>query len=286
MKQLNALVRKEWITHRWNILVPTLFALGGALVTLIGIIVNLSINGEVVTVGELPALTANQKGLILWGSGMGGTAFLGFIATLTAIFLADSMLNGGYKRRCELFHLSQPVSFSKIIGAKFGLLYLSQMLQILVIALIGGTVVSLYMSSKLDVPFYWIYTGVFQGAVSMLLPLLFVSSLFWFFSGLFKRKPMFMAILVVAAIDISGAILQKTSGIQIPSLSAYLFKLMSLGINVNIGPSPELNHLLSYQTIVNNTWHDIFDIYALQRVLLSIPLFLAGSWLYKRREIA
>ncbi len=159
---------------------------------------------------------------------------LAFLAMLTGTGMADTMLNSGFKKHCEIFHLSQPVSLPKIIGVKFGLITLGLYLQIVIISLLGVTAAGSYLAIKLGLSVAYAYTGMLQSLISMFFPFLFVVSFYWMFAGIFKNGSFMKSVAIVAGIEIARNILNKATGFHFPSLVSYLGKLGGLGSGVNI----------------------------------------------------
>ena len=219
--------------------------------------------------------------------GIGGSTILTFIAMIAAIVLGDGMLNGGNKRRCDIFHLSQPVSLARIIGTKFGLMSAGLYLQVVVISLLGITATAPFVASKLGLPLSYAYIGVLQGLAGMVLPFLFVCCFFWMFSAIFKHGAFIKAILSVGGIEIARNILNKITGMGFPSLSEYLNLLAGMGREATPKlSSGTLASLGGADNVIQGFWAQSFDAYTWQRIMFIIIFFNVGYWFYRRREIA
>lgn len=286
MKQIKALLIKEWNTHRGALLLPTWFSLGVLGVMLAGFLWALVQGLDLSLFVHIKNIRSEFDKLVLWGMGVGGTTTLAFIAMIGGIVLGDGMLNGGAKRRCDIFHLSQPVSLARIIGTKFGLMTITLYLQVVVISLLGITATAPFVASVLHLPLSIAYTGVLQGLAAMFLPFLFVCCFFWMFSAIFRQGAFFKAILSVAGVELARNILNKIPGIHFPSLALYLNKLA--GISVNNDPDITRHTLATLggaDGVINSFLGQAFDNYTWQRILFCVVFFAAGYWIYRRREV-
>ena len=287
MKQFKALVLKEWRTHWGVLLTPAWLTAGVLLVTLIGFVIAWA-NGLPVMGGnteQYMKMAGEYRSLILWAANVFGATMLSFAAFLALISLPDLLLNSGYKRKCEIFHLSQPVKMSKILLSKYSFMVLGTYLQIVIIALVFGTLVSLYVNSFVGGDFGLVYNGLALGLIGRFLPLLFTASLAWFFAALNKKNYLLMAIVIFAGIEIGVRLINFQVGTHIPSINAYVAKLG--GMNIHVGTNP-MAGLTGNNTMemISQAWRSIFDSYTWQRILWAIVLYLGGSWLYQRREIS
>ena len=287
MKQIKALLKKEWQTHRSALLIPSWFTGGVLLVSLIGVLYALFQGADMTFFVHWKPLKAELDKIVLWGLGIGGSTVLAFVAMIAGIVLGDGMLNGGNKRRCDIFHLSQPVSLARIIGTKFGLLSIGLYAQVAIISLLGISVTAPFVASKLGLPVSYAYLGVLQGLASMALPFLFVCCFFWMASAIFKHGAFIKAILSVGGIEIARVILNRITGMAFPSLSEYLNQLagMSRGSTPELTPAT-LASLGGADSVIQSFWTLAFDAYTWQRILFIIIFFGVGYWFYRRREIA
>ncbi len=284
MKQYKALMIKEWQTHKATILIPVWFTSGAILITLLGMLINLIQGNSIIFQGELPVISALQTNLILWGGNRAGVSMLGFIGMVTAIILGDAMLNGGFKRRCEIFHLSQPVTYAGIVTAKYAMMILSVIAQVFVIGLAGSLVATAYVSNLLHASFLNGMIGFWQGFIDFLFSFVFVSSLFWFFAGAFKRKPFFMAVLILGGIQIATIILNKVAGLSIPSLTGHLIELASMSTTISFGSHSMMP--ADFSELVKTQWSGLLSLNVLLKVIYSVVFFIGGFLCYRRREIA
>jgi hypothetical protein len=282
MKQLRALIMKEWLTNRTNFLLPVWFSVGVYVVSLIGLVLNL-LRGNQLRLAFSPLnLPEEMRSIVMFTSSAGAVGALGIISMISSILLADSLLNGSYKRKCEIFHLTQPVSQAKIIGAKFLFMTLGSMLLMGVVSLVNSLVVSISLRLLTGAHLYFGITAWAQTFIQYLFPFVFVSTMFWFFAAIFKRKSFLMGLLSILAIYTAISILNFTARMEIPSLLAYIFKLST--IQFNLRPEMMQGGMAPLVTIVENRWAQLLDFDSLMRVIYSVIFFLAGSILYCRRE--
>lgn len=284
MKQFKALMRKEWQTHWSTLLIPTWFTAGAIVITIIGMIINLIKGNAMIVSADMPMLTEVQKNLVMWGANRAGISMLGMIGVITGVILADALLNGAYKRRCEIFHLSQPVSYATIVTAKFVLMTLVIVAQVAIIGLTGSLIGTAYAANLLGTSITQGMTGFWQGSIDFVFSFLFVSSIAWFFAGVFKRKSFFMGVLILAGIHIATMLLNWITGLSIPSLTGYILQLASLGVSVSTEQMSM--KLADYNQFISVQWEGLFSLQMMLRAVYSAVLFVLGYVFYRRREIA
>lgn len=283
MKQCKALFKKEWNTHGKAFLIP-LWATGAVYaIALIGWIISLIRGQGITSMMQMQGMPAGYEALTLYGTTVGVTALLGVVAMITAAILADSVINGGFKRRCEILHFSQPVSFLKIIGSKFLLISLAMIIFFGLLSLVNAVVVTLLGRLQLSAGFQYGMLGWLQTFVAMSVTILFICSLAWFFAGLFKHKSFLMGLLVLLGIEVAIAVLNYTAGWHIPSLFAYLGELLTL--QVEFDPETASAQTPSIDQIINLGWDSILSGKTVVKLALSAVFTALGAWLYKNREL-
>ena len=281
MKQFKALLIKEWQTHWATLIAPAWFVCGVYAIGILGLILNLlKGTGSVQVWGSIPL---GMENYILWSSSAGLTMLLGSVGIISAIILADSMLNGGYKRHCEILHLSQPVSLIKIVGAKYLMLTLGMIIQIAAITFVNVLVLSLLMGYNSGASMYVGLSGWIQGFIEIALSLLFTSSLYWFFAGLFKRKSFFMGTLTILAIQVAISILNWTAGFQIPSFLGYIGRLAA--VNISFDPSSATVNSANITALIDSHWQQFMVWDTVMKLVYSIIFYFGGFFLYKHREL-
>ena len=283
MKQYKALLKKEWQTN-WQILLAPLFATAIMyLVAGLGIILSL-VKGNVVQIfHQSHGIPARYASMMLYGSSFASTVILGTVGIIAAIILADNMINGGFKRKCEILHLSQPVAFPKIVIAKYSLLMLGLAIQVGLLSLFTSTLLSWVQHKLFHTELYYGMVGWGQGFIEISLSMLFLGSLYWFFAGMFKSKSFIMGTLLIFALQAMISLFNYTSGIHLPSLLAYLGKMASVELNTSSMQMGNVSH--SFLAYISSKWGMIFSVQTLIKIIYSAIFFFAGSLLYQKREL-
>ncbi|HNZ07678.1 MAG TPA: hypothetical protein PKI63_07785 [Candidatus Cloacimonadota bacterium] len=283
MKQFKALVRKEWQTHRSTILIPLWFTGAVYVIGILGLMINFIREGRLTIVTGGMKVGAMEASVGLYGVSFAMLMMLGMVSIITAIILADGMINGAFKRKCEILHLSQPVSMLKVLGAKYALLVLGTFALSAALSLVNSFVLSGLLNIWMPVHTYYAMVAWAQGSVGMLLSLLVVASYYWLSAAFFKRKSFFMGTLVILGIEIAIAVLNYTGKLGIPSLMDYIAKL--IGIQVHIEPHG-MNALgLNLDDLIALQWKSVISWLTLQKLVLSAVFVAGGYWFYSRREL-
>ena len=283
MKQFRALIRKEWQTHRGTILIPLWFTGAVYVIGILGLMINFIREGRLTIVTGGMKVGAMEASVGLYGVSFAMLMMLGMVSIITAIILADGMINGAFKRKCEILHLSQPVSMLKVLGAKYALLVLGTFALSAALSLVNSFVLSGLLNIWMPVHTYYAMVAWAQGSVGMLLSLLVVASYYWLSAAFFKRKSFFMGTLVILGIEIAIAVLNYTGKLGIPSLMDYIAKL--IGIQVHIEPHG-MNALgLNLDDLIALQWKSVISWLTLQKLVLSAVFVAGGYWFYSRREL-
>jgi len=284
MKQFKALLQKEWRTN-WLILLAPLFCTAGMyLVAGLGILLSLVKGNSIQFFATSKGLPAGFASMMLYGSSFGATVILGTVGIIAAIILADNMINGGYKRKCEILHQSQPVAFHKIVLAKYLLIMLGLAVQIALLSLFTSTLLSWVQHNLLHSDMYYGMVAWSQSFIEITLSMLFVGSLYWFFAGMFKSKSFIMGTLLMVAIQVAISLFNYTSGLHIPSLFAYMGKLASVQLDTSAMQLGKGG--MSFLPFIESRWQQIFSGLSLLKIAYAAVFFLAGSLLYQKRELS
>lgn len=284
MKQCKALLKKEIQTH-WSTLVTPVWFTGGVYVTsLIGLLIGWIKGSSLDWAVSVKHIPKGMEGLIMYSSNYSLTLLLGVVATITAIILADSLINGGFKRKCEILHLSQPVSLSRILGIKYLLMVPGTFLIFAVIALLNAMVVSFLQIWFLDGYFYFGFIAWLQSTLETGFSMMFLSSLFWFFAALYKQKSFFKGVLTLLGIQAVISILNYTAGLDIPSLLGYIGRLASIRFELNGGANPQAMESVFY--LISMKWKLLVSWDNLLKLIYSLIFFGGGFYLYRRRQVS
>ncbi len=284
MKQCKALLTKEFRTHWTTLFMPLWFSGGVYVIAILGFLIAL-LKGEdinfIISVKNVPSTMAN---LFLYSGVYAMNLMLGTVAIISSITLADNLINGGYKRKCEILHLSQPVSLIKILGIKYLLMVVGTLGVFAVTALFNSLVVSQVQAIWGRGSTYFGVVAWLQSTLEISLSLIFLSSLFWMFAGIYKRKSFFMGVLTLFAIQAAISILNWTAGLAIPSLLGYIANLASVRF--------ELNGNMASQTVdsvfnlINHKWALLFSWDSLLKLIYGAVFFVAGGYLYNKRDLS
>jgi ABC-type transport system involved in multi-copper enzyme maturation permease subunit len=284
MKQFHALLKKEWQTNRITLLTPLWFTLGVYVIGLFGLIINLIKGNPLQAEFASHNMPAGMESMVLFSTSAGALAAVGSVAMISAVILADSLINGGFKRKCEILHLSQPVSITKILGAKYLFMTLGTIILLSVISLVNTLGISIFLGYHTGAHMYFGITAWAQTLIQLVFTILFVSSMYWFFAGLFKRKSFFMGTLLILGIQAAISILNYTAGLNIPSLLIYVLRLSTVSPDLNFDTMMQGATQLS--SMIESKWSTILDIDILMRAIYSAIFCFAGGWLYRNRELS
>jgi len=285
MKQCKALIRKEWQTHKGTILIPLWFTGAVYVMGLLGLIINFVREGRITIISGSTKVSALDAAMGLYGVSFAMLMILGMVSIITSIILADGMINGATKRKCEILHLSQPVSMLKVLGSKYSLLVLGTFALSMVLSLINGFVLSGLINIWVPVNTYYAMVAWVQGSIALLLTLVLVASYFWLSAAVFKRKSFFMGSLVIIGIEVAIAILNYTAHLGIPSLMEYIASLLSLQVHIGPQASRLMAPGFGMDQLINLQWQSFLSWQTLLKLVYSAIFFLGGYWFYSRREL-
>jgi len=131
---------------------------------------------------------------------------------------------------------------------------------------------------------YFGLTAWAQFFIQLVFSIAFVSSMYWFFAGLFKRKSFFMGTFLILAIQAAISILNYTAHLNIPSLTGYIIRLSTVQPDVNIGAM--IQSVTELNTYIDNKWYSLFSVTTLMQAIYSAIFCIAGAWLYRKRELS
>ncbi len=285
MKQFKALVRKEWQTHRGTLLIPLWFTGAVYATGLLGLFINLIKEGKITIVTGGFKVSAVEASAGLYGVTHGLMAMLGMVSIIAAVILADGMINGAFKRKCEILHLSQPVSMLKVLSAKFSLLILGSTILMMALGFINSFVLGGLLNFWTPINLYYPMVAWMQGSIGIFLSLLLVASYYWLSASVFKRKSFFMGTLVILGIEIVIAVLNYTARLGIPSLMEYIGSLVA----IQVYPGPQTGNPfgpLLLDSIITRQWQSFLAWQTLLKLVYSAIFFLGGYWFYNRRELS
>ncbi len=285
MKQFKALLTKEWQTHRKALMLPVWFTIAVYAIALLGYIINLLRTGNVwieVTLPEADMIGANVQ-MITWVASYISFTVLGFISLFTGMSLADALLNGDYRKKCEILHLSQPVSLQKILCSKFLFVTIGALLILLLLSLFNASVITIGAAILTKNGTGFGYLGAIQGFMHFSFTYLFAVSLLWFFAAVFKNRSGLNLIIFFVAIEVATQLLNKLYGWTIPSLLSYLMRLLFSNMEIN---TCQLSNPNMMKRIIEQGWSVILSVDNLMKSIYSVFFLIGSYFIYKRREIA
>lgn len=284
MKQCKALLQKEWDTHKFLWMIPFWATVGVYLMALAGYLIALAKGNSLSAAVSVQGMPAGFDAYWTYAMTTTTTVLLGLVSVITAASLADSMINGGFKRHCEILHFSQPVSFLKIVGVKYFSVTLASILLFGLLSLLNAVVVILLGKYFLAGDFQFGLMGWLQSFIHIALAILFVGSLAWFFAGLFKHKSFLLGLLMLLGFEVLIGVLNYTVGWNIPSLFEFFGGLVS----INFGSVEETAQAYQHpmQDVIAQGWNAILSLKSLLKLILSAVFTVVGAWLYKYRELS
>jgi hypothetical protein len=283
MKQLKALMIKEWNTHWTTLMIPVWFTGGIYLIGLLAGLISLIKNGYMFVFETADVTGFTSPDMLLYMANSVGTVVLGYVAVISAMILADAMINGGFKRKCEIMHLSQPVSIMEMISVKYLWMTAGMFLMLGVLSFVNSLIITSVAGYYAHVSFISGLAGWWQSWLDMCLIIIFAGSLAWFFAGIFKRKSFFMGVLVIAGIEIAKAILNGVAGLHLPSLAGYLISHLTL--QSNFDANNQMMMVTSLDKFIAWRWDAMLSWFSLQKIILSAVFFAAGAFFYKKRQV-
>lgn len=275
MRQFKALVIKEWHTHKHTFLIPSYvlasFFTMSALVSIYALIRYGGPNLYLEADSGFSAMDALRSLYYVM------SVILGWFAIVASLPLADNLLNQDYHKKCEIMHHSQPVSLIKMLAAKLSLAIPLMLLQYLILAIIGWFIVA-------SVAAILGFNSWGFGLITILspMPLVFVSmltlsSVFWLFSCAFRKQAVMKLWISFVVIDLLRQMLIRLW--QVPStfsLVNHYFRILTLPLS-----------LLSMQGAqVSLVLQRAFSQKNLVSLAVSILMYIAGYFIYKRRELS
>lgn len=223
-----------------------------------------------------------QAPIIMYDLNLMLMVLISFLSGISVFILADNVINGAYKRKCEIMHLSQPVSMLKVLLSKSVFIFLGTFLLFLALSLFNTIVIGTIFYKTISVNFAFAIASWVHANLWAMLSIMLLASIMWFFASIFKRKSFFMAILVLFGAEIVITIINYNLKLNIPSLFQYISSLLqtdSSFITENLFFSP--NTRLIYKSIFKHffVWKN------LHKLLYSMGFFALGSFIYSQREL-
>jgi ABC-type transport system involved in multi-copper enzyme maturation permease subunit len=275
MKQYKALIIKEWHTHRNTFLVPSyVLAVFLLLSTLVSVFARIRYGA--------PTINLNVSGsfgamLVLRNLHYLMSVVLGWFVIVISLQLNDNLLNHDFQKKCEIMHGSQPVSMVKVLAAKFTFSVPMMMGQYLILAILSSLILSAVVA-------FLGFNSWIMGLKAMLSPALLVfvsmmvlSSVMWLFSSVFRKKAFLNLYVTLIVIESLRMILIHLWGVS------NVFSPLRYYIQAFTMPFSILN---IQSTQVSLVMESVFSQQNLIRLGVSILMYIAGYFIYRRRELS
>ena len=292
--QLKALLLKEYWTHKKYIWLPCIIIFSVyTLLLLIQLVRFVHIPGLVIfSRFDLNMDEPTFIGLLDHYTSYTIVYFVSIIITILSTVLVvsnymglvASSLNDDYRNKCVLFHHALPVSLFRRLWAKFIYIAGSMPIQILVISVVNLLVALFFAKNISAMHLYYALLGLTQGLITMLILSMLYISASWFFSALFKEKTFWNTFGTLLGINISLILVSLLLGFNEACFRflGYVMRLFSYDLSVTNWESTAHNDV---QWIIAHNWINIFSTDMLIRVILTVVLFAAGTYIISKREV-
>jgi hypothetical protein len=276
MKQFKALLRKEWQTHRFTFLIPsyvvTAFFVFSGLISIYGAIRYGM--PDFISIGDTSRIDPD---LVIRGMLYSMSVVLGWFCILSSMQSNENMLNGDYVKNCEIMHNSQPVSILKMMAAKLTLSIPLMMIQYALLAVISGAIIAGVLGIIGVYSFGTCISAVLSPLVMIFLSMMSITAIFWLFSCMFRKQAFLKLWISLAVIDVFRLLVMSIwQEIQLFSPIGYYFRIFILPFSM----------IRSDMVTFKVAWQSIGMYENLIALLVSVLMFIAGHFIYKRRELS
>lgn len=280
MKQSKALLKVHWDSHKKTLLMPLFFMAIIYAISLGSMLLNLIRDGKMLEFASQMDKTVAP--IFMYQLNLITMTLISFLSGISVLILADGVINGAYKRKCEIMHLSQPVSMLKVLLSKIAFLVKMPFLLFLSLSFFNTVLIGTIFYKEASVKFSFALASWIHSNLWAMLSIMLLASIMWFFATIFKRKSFFMAILVLFGAEIAIIIINYNLKLNIPSIFQYISSLLQTDSNFiteNLFFSP--NTKLIYKNIFKHffVWQN------LHKLLYSMGFFALGSFIYSQREL-
>jgi hypothetical protein len=282
MRQLKAMVRKEWQTHRKSLMGPVwtmLCIYGIGLISLIYGSIRFGLPNIVSS-----TYTDAQLDQVIWAFHYGSAIFIAWLSILAALGLVELCLNTDHIKKCEIFHLAQPVSLTKIFGSKALFLGGGILIQYLVLVIVNSLILSI-ITSIVGYPSLSIGLSAILNSIPYIVNvMLLIVPLIWFFSSIFRKMAGIKLMVFLVFIEVIRGIFRISWGISLYSPFGFIRRIVLSPFEV---ASNYVIDVMEKSTVTfsfvgwnwNYTWEH------LAWLLMNIILVVASYYIYKRRNV-
>ena len=281
MKKFKALLIKDWYTHKKLVRIPFWITLGFYLLVIIGVAIAY-FKGDMNI--QITDFSANAHfPMINYIINLGLVMMPGLMSVIFTIILTQGALNEDKQKNCELFHRSQPVSIWKRTSSKYIFGIVSNWLVLLIIAVVNFIIINAVLFAFNQFEFYTALSGFSQGIISYLKAGIIIGSLAYFCSSVFKDKAFFQGIAILVGIQFLFLLFNAVFGWNLPLPMSYLMDLIQ---NTSLKISETNISLFDTKQLISHNWNLIlFNWKTLIQIVASSLLFVAGTFIYKYKEI-
>ncbi len=217
--------------------------------------------------------------------GMGILGFAGFVQVLVALSIGNQALNLEKNQKCEIFYRSQPVSIWHYTLSKYIITIAGPIVILFIIGIINLVLVIPFIAPIVKFNFFDALSGL---SVSFLLysrSILFLGSLAFLMSAIFKEKAFLKLVLITASLQLIIVFAHFSMDTPMLDLFGYIGKLINPlhGIKEMVDFN-QMQSILDFRQaftmrVLLFNWHS-----ALQ-VLASGIFFVLGFFIYSRKEV-
>ncbi|HOQ81317.1 MAG TPA: hypothetical protein PLH63_09630 [Candidatus Cloacimonadota bacterium] len=290
MKQFKGLVKKEWNTYKSIFLWPIWLT-----ASFYAMIISVSIYGYIKNnfVLNFPSnFDISKANLFFYFSSKIMTIIPFALMVLFLLKIINNMMNDDFKNKCAIFHLAQPVSLTKIIGAKLFLLLAGGLTIPFGIALFNQIVYSTLFKYYVNANVKYGFLALLQCTLIVLLPMLFVITFKMMCDTIFQKKNQ-LVVAVIFLIEMVIKIVNAVWKIHLPSLIGNIVNLI-IGKTIVYPYSMDKinNQIISggeftlLRQSIEGMLINLFDPINLWRIALSVLFIIITYYVYKQREIA
>ncbi len=308
MKQFKALVIKEFLVNKKQMLIP-FWITAGFYILMLGSMAYAALRGELnfaIQTSDPRVYEAMQNitkmNWLVFIVNVGALILPGFLYLVNCAAMPQGMMNDDRRQKCEIFHRSQPLSVWKITGAKYFLNYFGNLTVCIAIALFNFIVVNTVMAFYIKFNLLFAILGLTMGLIALLVMLLPLAAITFFFSSIFKEKALLKGFLIFIAIDIFIQIFNGLYGWHIPSLSEALTKFVNPFISIGGGQNlsmqcdertfmgvntPEMDIQINntFWQIIKEFWLSLVSFKMFIKLAITAMLLYFSTVLYKDREV-
>lgn len=281
MKQFKTLLIKEYRTHRIVFLIPAIFLAATYLFLLVSFIIGWIKMGDISSTIRVSNANPAEITAVIWGANFICAMILGWAAIIAGAGLVDHLLNHDFAKKCEIFHLSQPVSLKSIMGAKASLLLGGELVLTAILVLINGLILGIIFSLLgFSNPFGGFMAGV-QGFLAVCITYIALISVLWLFACLFRKNSGLFIVITISGINIALQILKYFTGWDIYSPMDYIVSSISKPVGLQFASFSQG----MVPALTRQAWYGIFSLDSLLRLLASAVMIIMGFIAYHRREV-